>query len=112
MRKSDIKWINCPTCNDSNDISYIGEGLFEWIGLSIFGELAMWIIAGVIMIFFSVLNIETAFSIALLVILTIAILYGEKIPWFKCENCNKWYSCQELKEYNKSLQSDAPKARR
>lgn len=101
---SHFEWMRCPRCNKTENMSYIGSLFFELIGLSIIGEIVIWVIAGIVLIILSMLNFNPVYWITILALCIIAVFFAEKLPWFSCKCCKKWYSSEELKrEYNESL---------
>jgi hypothetical protein len=81
---------------------------FRFNMVSFFGEIAIWIIAGILMAIFTMFDVETAYGIAIVILFVIAIhaLLKYKPKDYACSKCEQRFSLNELKaEYNQSLNS-------
>ncbi len=84
----------CPQCNNTiipKKLSFLGK-----LGVGIFGEITIWIVAGLFVLFFSVADFSNAYFYSLLFLVILAIVLMVFYKDYHCISCKKQFSLFDL----------------
>jgi hypothetical protein len=109
MFKLKQKWKKCPKCEIELSEKHRKLGMLDGFALSFIIEILTWGFVILLLIFFSVLNIENLYGAGVIFAILLLLYLSTFIDSYHCANCGTKYNKHDLKkEYNKSLKHDTP----
>ncbi len=87
---------SCPKCDKiftENRLPFLGGFI-----LAFFGEVSIWIIAGILFVIFSISKFETAYILGIGVLFIIIIVISQFVKIYHCKKCDLDFSAYELRK--------------